>query len=95
MNRLVRNLEAPEDAVVLNGTEALAASIDTIILTAGELRDATESDVVLDKLSDIMEMIQVQLGAQNVDPVKFFEHASNRRAELGTFQDKKSVQQEQ
>lgn len=93
---LVRGNDVPADTEVfeLSTSEFITTSLQQIARTAESLIGTTETEPVLDAMSDILELMHQYLVAKNIQTDGLFEHASELRNIKGTFDKKVAVSKE-
>lgn len=88
---LVRGNIAPDDAVVLSDSEFMESCYDTLHDRIDLLKTSTETSVLLDALSDVLELANSILQKENISAQSLFSHAADLRSESGSFLSKKAV----
>lgn len=92
--QLIRGTEVPQNAEILSSSEFMKLSLDQIASTALSVKDANETEPVLNAMSDILDLMCTYLITKNIDPTALFEHAVEVRKTQGSFEKKAAVTKE-
>lgn len=92
MKVLVRN--NTESSEILQDSEFIDVALEQISTVSLSLKDATESEQILNGMADMLELMQDVLMKHNINPTFAIQHAASLREELGSFKDKKVINKE-
>lgn len=88
---LVRGSSAPPDSEIISSDEFITIAFEQISTISNGLSISTESDKLLEGMSDILELMKSILITKNIKPTELFTVAQQLSLSNGTFSDKKVI----